>query len=66
MSETFRRLNSNLAEAVTLRSHDEVAALFGGLELVEPGVVQAGQWRPDPGAAAVPAQTWLGVARKTG
>jgi hypothetical protein len=66
MSETFKRLSSNMAEPVTLRSHDEVAALFGELELVEPGVAQAGQWRPDPETGAVPAQTWLGVARKNG
>jgi hypothetical protein len=66
MSETFNRLNSRLAETVTLRNHDEVAGLFGGLELVEPGVVQATQWRPDPHTPAVPAQTWVGAARKAG
>ena len=66
MSETFKRLSANLAEPVTLRSHDEVAALFGDLELVEPGVAQAGQWRPDPETGGVPAQTWLGAARKNG
>ena len=66
MSETFKRLNSNPAEPVTLRSHDEVAALLTGLDLVEPGVVQATQWRPDPATAAVPSQVWLGVGRKAG
>ena len=66
MSETFNRLSSRMAETVTLRNHDEVAALFGGLELVEPGVVQATQWRPDPQTPAVPSQTWVGAARKTG
>jgi hypothetical protein len=66
MSETFNRLSSRMAETVTLRNHDEVAALFGGLELVEPGVVQATQWRPDPETPAVPSQTWVGAARKTG
>jgi hypothetical protein len=65
MSETFKRLSSRMAESVTLRSHDEVAALLAGLELVEPGVVQATQWRPDPDAATPPAQIWLGVGRKT-
>jgi S-adenosyl methyltransferase len=65
MSETFKRLSSRMAESVTLRSHDEVAALLAGLELVEPGVVQATQWRPDPGAATPPSQVWLGVGRKT-
>jgi len=66
MSETFKNLSARMAEQVTLRSHDEVAALLGGLELVEPGVVQASQWRPDPGAAVVTSQVWLGVGRKAG
>jgi hypothetical protein len=66
MSETFKALSARMAENVTLRSHDEVAALFGGLELVEPGVVQAAQWRPDPGAAVLNSQVWLGVGRKVG
>ncbi len=66
MSETFKRVNSRMAETVTLRSHDEVAALLTGLDLVEPGVVQTSQWRPDPGTAAVSSQVWLGVGRKAG
>ena len=64
--ETFKRINTRMAEQVTLRSHDEVAALLGGLELVEPGVVPATQWRPDPGAADAPSQVWVGVGRKVG
>jgi hypothetical protein len=67
MTETFNRLNAVMVESVTLRSRDEVAALFTGLELVEPGVVQTTQWRPDPEAAsAAPGSVWCGVARKTG
>jgi hypothetical protein len=66
MSETFSRLSSRMAETVTLRNHDEVAGLFGGLELVDPGVVQATQWRPDPDTPAVPSQTWVGAGRKSG
>jgi S-adenosyl methyltransferase len=66
MEETFSRLNTRLAETVTLRSHDEVAALLTGLDLVEPGVVQTTRWRPDPGAATPPAQVWIGVGRKAG
>jgi len=66
MAETFNRLNSRLAESVTLRSHDQVAALLAGLDPVEPGVVQAAQWRPDPGAATLTSQVWLGVGRKPG
>jgi hypothetical protein len=66
MSETFKGLSARMAENVTLRSHDEVAALLGGLELVEPGVVQAAQWRPEPGTAVTTSQVWLGVGRKVG
>jgi hypothetical protein len=66
VAETFKRVNSRMAEQVTLRTHDEVAALLDGLELVEPGVVPASQWRPDPRAADLPSQVWVGVARKAG
>jgi hypothetical protein len=31
-----------------LRSPEQVAGLFAGLELVEPGVVSLPRWRPDP------------------
>ncbi len=64
LSETFNRLNSAMAESVTLRSRGEVAALLGGLDLVEPGVVQASRWRPGPGAAVPESQMWCGLGRK--
>jgi hypothetical protein len=64
LSETFNRLNSAMAESVTLRSHGEVATLLGALDLVEPKVVQASQWRPDPGAGGLESQMWCGVGRK--
>ena len=64
MAETFNRLNARMAETVTLRSHDEVAALLTGLDVVEPGVVQTAHWRPDPGAATPPSQVWVGAGRK--
>jgi len=38
---------------------------FDGLDLVEPGVVQPQQWRPEPGTLSPPQVTaWCGVARK--
>jgi len=47
------------------RSRAEVAALFDGLELVEPGVIRAPEWRPASDAdRANPATVWGGVARK--
>jgi SAM-dependent methyltransferase len=65
LTETFDRLNAMMAESVILRSRDEVIALFGGLGLVEPGVVQLPEWRPEPGTApSGPLPMWVGLARK--
>jgi len=48
-----------------MRDRAAVTRFFDGLELLEPGVVQPQQWRPEP---AVPGQdqvtAWCGVARK--
>lgn len=66
LTETFSRLNQTMAESVVLRTRDEVAALFGSLEMVEPGVVQLPQWHPEADAPAPgPLPMWCGVARKT-
>jgi hypothetical protein len=66
LTETFSRLNSQVAESVMLRTREEVAGLLGRLETVEPGVAQLPQWHPDPDAPAPgPLPMWCGVARKT-
>jgi hypothetical protein len=50
---------------VTFRTEPEVAAFFTGLELEEPGMVNAPHWRPaTPEEASSPAALWSGVARK--
>ncbi|WP_410623876.1 SAM-dependent methyltransferase [Amycolatopsis sp. cmx-8-4] len=47
------------------RPYSEVAALFDGLELVEPGVVSAPLWHPEPGIRdAEPDDVYAGVGRK--
>ena len=54
----------------TVRTRDEVRRFFDGVELVDPGVTWADQWRPenDPTSAApVTAEgsgIWAGVGRK--
>ncbi|MEU0744670.1 SAM-dependent methyltransferase [Streptomyces sp. NPDC006134] len=58
--------NGQSANTYHLRSPREIASYFEGLDLVEPGVVPTGAWRPDPGQTA---QTMAevavcGVARK--
>jgi ubiquinone/menaquinone biosynthesis C-methylase UbiE len=48
-----------------LRSPEQIALFFEGLDLVEPGVVSISDWRPDDAAAAgKPTDAYGGVARK--
>jgi S-adenosyl methyltransferase len=52
----------------TSRTRADVERFFTGLELVDPGVVRLGEWRPDP-VAADPDLTggdgsWAGIGRK--
>jgi SAM-dependent methyltransferase len=59
------RLNELMPVKLRFRSRAEVAALFDGLELVEPGLIRAPEWRPDSDADLDnPAAVWAGVARK--
>jgi SAM-dependent methyltransferase len=66
MAKMADSLNQTMAEKVTFRDRPAVARFFDGLELVEPGMVQASKWRPRSEAeAASPAALWAGVARKS-
>lgn len=47
--EIYRRS----ANPIHARTHAEVTALFGGFELVDPGVVYLPLWRPEPDGAPV-------------
>ncbi len=59
------RLNQMMAEKVTFRGQAEVAPFFSGLELVEPGMTNVPDWRPETEEEAKsPAALWAGVARK--
>ncbi|MYS50825.1 SAM-dependent methyltransferase, partial [Streptomyces sp. SID6013] len=42
--------NESGAAPYILRTVDQITAFFGGLELVEPGVVPVTRWRPEAGA----------------
>ncbi|WP_285691400.1 SAM-dependent methyltransferase [Actinoplanes sp. NBRC 103695] len=63
----YQRLIEEGKSDVWTRPRDEFAELFEGLELVEPGVVPASEWRPDDGEA-IPARSdiniWTAVGRK--
>jgi len=47
-----RRWNELAALPVWLRDRAEVASWFDGLSLVEPGIVEVHEWRPDEGGRA--------------
>jgi SAM-dependent methyltransferase len=66
MVEFMRCLNDcHPATPGTLRSRGEVCGFFGGLELLEPGVVQPSKWRPSTELeATAPTALWCGVASK--
>ena len=67
-AEGQRTYNQNVATPQTLRTRDQVARFFEGLDLVPPGLVQVHQWRPDPDDSAPEGTVSAhgGVARKAG
>ena len=56
--------NDSGAVPYHLRSPEQFARYFEGLELVEPGVVPVPHWRPDPDAEQVEIYSYCGVGRK--
>jgi O-methyltransferase involved in polyketide biosynthesis len=66
--EAQERYNRSGAVPYHLRSPEQIAGFFDGLDLVEPGVVSVSRWRPDPADAAggLPAEVdaFGGVGRK--
>jgi len=47
-----------------LRSPEQLAAYYEGLELLEPGIVSCPLWRPEPGTSPQPTDVYGGVAHK--
>lgn len=64
MRPAMTRMNAVMAAPVTLRTRAEVARFFEGLDLVEPGLVQAHRWRADPPDPDKDIPNYGGVARK--
>jgi hypothetical protein len=63
-NDAQRGYNESGAVPYYLRSPEQFARFFEGLELVEPGVVPVPHWRPDPGAAPVEIYSYCGVGRR--
>jgi hypothetical protein len=64
--EAQKGYNQSGAIPYRLRSPEQIAGFFDGLELIEPGVVSSPRWRPDPVDGDLPAEVdaFCGVARK--
>lgn len=66
MAEAAQSLSEDMTYRMFVRTHDQVAAFFDGLALLEPGVVQVHRWRPDAGAQDLDIEfpDHVGVGRK--
>ena len=67
MEEAVRHWNQVGTPSMTLRSPEQVARFFDGLDLLPPGVVSCSLWRPEPGPVAggpTEVDEFCGVARK--
>ena len=66
VAEAVRRVNARTAGTTTLRTHAEIARFFGGLQLLEPGLVQVQRWQPGSAAPddGEPIAAYAGLARK--
>jgi hypothetical protein len=56
--------DQSVAIPYRLRSPEQVAGFFAGLELVEPGVVSCPRWRPDGDDLPAETDTYGGMGRK--
>jgi S-adenosyl methyltransferase len=64
IGEATARLNQLSRQHFTLRDHAQVLRFFGGLELLEPGVVRVEEWRASEQETRYRSAMWSGVGRK--
>ena len=57
------RLNKLMSQRVILRDRAEVTRFFGGVAMVEPGVVRIPEWRTGPPGDAGPPRDRVGWCR---
>ncbi|MFI2205008.1 SAM-dependent methyltransferase [Streptomyces sp. NPDC020192] len=67
VDEAVKFWNENGTPKLTQRRPEDVARLFDGLDLLEPGVVSCSRWRPEHTHGAEPEEVAMygGVARKS-
>ncbi|HEX7160056.1 MAG TPA: SAM-dependent methyltransferase, partial [Trebonia sp.] len=58
-------MSGRIQQQITWRSREQVARFFEGTDLVEPGLVRVGEWRPEPGTGETGGSPlWSAVGRK--
>jgi hypothetical protein len=62
--EAIRLYNEGGSVGYHLRSPAQIAGLFHGLDMVEPGVVPIHRWRPDSFGPSTEVDAWGGLAKK--
>jgi len=65
VNEAVRIWNLSANPKYHLRSPERIAALFDGLEVVEPGVVSVTRWKPDTDAPVSDIDQYCAVGRKS-
>ena len=63
LNEVMKIWNASANPPYAMRSPEEIASYFDGLELVEPGLVDVTRWKNEPGDSA-PLHNLIGVGRK--
>jgi hypothetical protein len=66
ISRDAQQIYKNSSATITPRSRDEVIRFFDGLDLVEPGVVHASEWRPHLPSGELPLMPDSGPSRTLG
>ena len=64
ISRALMRHNASRAIPYHVRRPEQVLRFFGGVQVVDPGVVPIHQWRPDPGTVNPPEVPALGGVGK--
>jgi hypothetical protein len=65
IAEMTERFNQRMGGVLSRgRTRDEVARFLAGLDLVDPGIVPAPRWRPDPGIEPRVDPAYAAMARK--
>ncbi|MFG1610278.1 SAM-dependent methyltransferase [Actinoplanes sp. NPDC049265] len=59
-----QRVAKGSGHPYNLRTPEQIAGYFEGLELLEPGVVPTSQWRPQPGSDTSDLDVYCAVGRK--